>query len=441
MGLFGFIKHAWNTLIGYDPSDNRGNDASGIRYVDFGTSFYSRPDKVVIRGNEKTVVGAIYNRFAMDVASLNYKHIRTDENGKYIETLKTDLNRCLTINANEDQTARAFIKDVVLTALNNGDAYICPIIIDEKPRNNNLYDIQTMRIGTKVEEYPYHVKVRVYDIRRGEMVERVFPKNMVAVVENPLYAILNQPGSLAYRIIRKLSLMDMVDEQSGSGKLDLVVQLPYALKGKYLEEKAEQRKKDINKQLQDSKYGVAFVDATEKITQLNRPVENNLAKSYEILTSMLYSQLYINPTVLDGTATEQTMKNYFGQTIIPFAEAITESMTWKFVSELARSRGQKIEYFQDPFKNVTTSAMADIADKFTRNEIMSSNEVRQKLGLLPVNDPKADELRNKNLNPTEGMSYANTNETSSEPPMMDFTNKTKPVDEMTFEELIAMKKS
>ena len=354
----------------------------------------------------------------MDCASINIQHVQLDENGRYIETRKSGLNNCLTLSANVDQTGRALIQDAVLTMLDNGCVALVPVDTTINPDISDSYDILTMRTGKIVEWFPKHVRVSVYNEEKGKREDIIVPKSTIAIVENPLYAVVNEPSSTMQRLIRKLVLLDAIDEQSGSGKLDLIIQLPYVIKTPARKAQAEERRKDIEMQLSGSKYGIAYTDGTEHITQLNRPVENNLMKQIEFLTSMLYSQLGITQTILDGTADEKTMLNYYNRTIEPIVSAIIDEMKRKFLTKTARSQLQSIMMFRDPFKLVPVTEIATIADTFTRNEIMSSNEVRQIIGMKPSSDPKADELRNKNLNKTE----ANIQTKSADEPPADEVN-------------------
>lgn len=408
MGLLDRLQHAWNAFKGYDPIDNY---VPRITYENLGQSFYYRPDRTVLHSDvQKSIVGAIYNRIAIDCASVMIKHVRLDNiNERYANTIKSPLNECLTLEANKDQTAKAFIRDVVLSMFEEGNIAVVPIDTDVNPNDNGSFDIYTMRVGKIVCWYPDDVRLKVYNDRTGNMVEITMKKEKVAIIENPLFAIMNEPGSVAQRLIRKLALLDVIDEQSGSGKLDLIVQLPYTVKTDARKKVAENRSVELESQLRSSKYGVAYIDGTEKITQLNRPVENNVMKSVEYLTSMLYSQLGVDESILKGTADEKTMLNYLNRSVMPVLDAITDEYKRKFLTKTARSQGQTIMYFNEPFKLVPISSIADIADKFTRNAIMSSNEMRQVIGLAPVNDPRADELSNKNLNQAEGQTFPTTN--------------------------------
>lgn len=384
------MKHAWNAFF------NRGPTASNL---DIGPSYYYKPDRVRFsRGNERSIVTSVYNRIALDAAAINIQHVRLDDNGRFIETIDSGLNSCLNLSANLDQTGRAFVQDVVMSMLDEGCVALVPVDTSFNPDITNSYDILTMRTGKIVEWYPNHIKVSVYNEKTGKREEIIVPKNTVSIIENPLYAVINEPNSTMQRLVRKLNLLDAIDEQSGSGKLDLIIQLPYVIKSEARKKQAEDRRQDIESQLSGSKYGIAYTDGTERITQLNRPVENNLMKQIEFLTSMLYSQLGLTQSILDGTADEQTMLNYYNRTIEPIMSAIIDEMKRKFLTKTARSQKQSIMMFREPFKLVPVANLADIADKFTRNEILSSNEVRSLIGFKPVDDSRADELRNKNIN-------------------------------------------
>lgn len=382
------LKHAWNAFTGTDYTT----------YQDVGPGYSFRPDRIrLTRGNERSIITSVYNRIALDVAALNVQHIRLDENGRFLSVIQDGLNTCLTVEANIDQTARAFIQDIVVSMLDEGCVAIVPVDTTYDPSVTGSYDIQTMRVGKILDWYPQHVRVRLYNERTGTKENILVPKSTVAIVENPLYAVVNEPNSTMQRLIRKLNLLDVIDEQSGSGKLDLIIQLPYVIKTEARRQQAENRRKDIEAQLSGTKYGIAYADGTERITQLNRSVNNNLMSQIEYLTSMLYSQLGITQSILDGTADEKTMLNYNNRTIEPIISAIVDEMKRKFLTKTARSQSQSISFFRDPFKLVPVNDIAEIADKFTRNEIMTSNEIRQVIGMKPSDDPRADELRNKNL--------------------------------------------
>lgn len=383
------LKHAWNAFFNKDPTPTNWDRGSAYAY---------RPDRPrLTRGNERSIVTAVYNRIALDVSALIMKHCYLDVNGRYSKDADSKLNRCLTIEANIDQTARAFKQDIVMSMLDEGCVAVVPVDTTFNPKVTGSYDIDTMRTGKILEWRPDAIKVRVYNEQTGEKEDIVVPKSVAAIIENPLYAVINEPNSTMQRLIRKLNLLDAIDEQSGSGKLDLIIQLPYIIKTDARRQQAEQRRKDIEMQLSGSKYGIAYTDGTERITQLNRPIENNLMKQIEYLTSMLFSQLGITQSILDGSADEKTMLNYNNRTVEPIASAIVDEMKRKFLTKTAISQNQTIMYFMDPFKLVPVSNLADIADKFTRNEILSSNEVRQIIGMKPSEDPKADQLINKNI--------------------------------------------
>ena len=395
LSLASRLKNAWNTFINNkDPTNYN---------VYMGSNYSHRPDRPrFTRGNERSIVTSVYNRIALDVAALDIRHCRQDEDGRFISIIDSELNRCLSLEANIDQTGRAFIQDVVMSMLDEGCVAIIPVDTTANPRLTDSYDILSMRTGKIIEWYPEKVRVRAYNDRTGNKEEILLPKRTVGIIENPLYAVINEPNSTMQRLIRKLNLLDSIDEQSGSGKLDLIIQLPYIIKTEARRQQAENRRKDIETQLAGSKYGIAYTDGTERITQLNRPVENNLMKQIEYLTSMLYSQLGITQGVLDGTADEQTMLNYHTRAIEPIISAIVDEMKRKFLSKTARTQMQSISFFRDPFKLVPVNNIAEIADKFTRNEIMTSNEIRQVIGMKPSDDPKADKLVNSNISqPTD----------------------------------------
>lgn len=387
------LKHAWSAFNG-EP----------INYRDLGASYSYRADRPrMSRGNERSIVTSVYNRIALDVAAINIRHVKLDEDGRFISIIEDGLNNCLSLEANVDQTARSFIQDIVISMFDEGCIAVVPIDTTTDPSKSGAYDIKTMRVGRITDWYPYHVKVNVYNERSGRREDIVVSKRAVAIIENPLYAVINEPNSTMQRLIRKLNLLDVIDEQSGAGKLDLVIQLPYVIKTEARRLEAEKRRKDIENQLSGSKYGIAYTDGTEHITQLNRSVNNNLMSQIEYLTSMLYSQLGITQSILDGTADEKTMLNYNNRTIEPIISAIVDEMKRKFLTKTARTQLQSISFFVDPFKLVPVTEIAEIADKFTRNEIMTSNEIRQEIGMKPSKDPKADELRNKNLSaPSDG---------------------------------------
>ena len=388
------LKHAWNIFFNRDPT---------IDYRDKTGSYYYRADRVRFsRGNERSIITAIYNRIAMDAAAIDIRHVKLDENGRYLEDVDSRFNDCLTLEANVDQTARAFRHDCYMSLLDEGCMAIVPVDTTGNINTTDSYDILSFRTGKIVEWKSYYVKVKVYNERSGEKEDVWLPKRSIGIVENPFYAVMNEPSSTLQRLVRKLNLLDAIDEQSSSGKLDLIIQLPYVVKSDLKKTQAEQRRSDIENQLAGSKYGIAYIDGTEKVTQLNRPVENNLLKQIEYLTNMLYSQLSMNQSILDGTADAKTMLNYDNRTIEPIVAAVVNEMKRKFLTKTARTRGQSVMYFRDPFRLVPVDNMAEIADKFTRNEIMSKNEFRQILGMKPSDDPKADQLINSNISqPTE----------------------------------------
>ena len=389
------LKHAWNVFMNRDPT--------GMSYQVLGGGSSSRPDRVRLsRGNERSVVTSVYNRIAMDVAAIGVRHVRQDQNGRFLYEMESSLNHCLTVEANLDQTSRAFYQDMVMSMLDEGVVAVVPTVYTSSLREGNFYSISSLRTGKITEWFPNAVRVQLYNEQTGRKEEIIRPKNMVAIIENPLYAIINEPNSTMQRLIRKLNLLDLVDEQSSSGKLDLIVQLPYVIKTDARRDQAEKRRRDIEEQLSGSKYGIAYTDGTERITQLNRSVGNNLMSQIEYLTSMLYSQLGISQRVLDGTANDETMLNYYDRTIEPMLSAFVDEFKRKFLTQTARSQLQTISYFRDPFKLVPVNQLAEIADKFTRNEIVTSNEIRQIIGMKPSDDPKADELRNSNLRASEG---------------------------------------
>ena len=388
------LKHAWNAFV-----NNRDPTAS---YRDIGPGYSYRPDRPrLTRGNERSIITSVYNRIALDVAAIDIRHVKLDEDDRFSEIIDSGLNNCLALDANIDQTGRAFIQDAVMSMLDEGCVALVPIETTFNPQQTGSFDINTIRTGKVLDWYPKHVRVSVYNERSGKREEIVLPKDTIAIIENPLYAVMNEPNSTMQRLIRKLNLLDAIDEQSGSGKLDLIIQLPYVVKTEARRQQAEARRKDIEMQLAGSKYGIAYTDGTEKVTQLNRSVDNNLMKQIEYLTSMLYSQLGITQAVLEGTADEKTMLNYYSRTIEPIIAAIVDEMKRKFLTKTARTRRQSIAFFRDPFKLVPVDNIAEIADKFTRNEIMTSNEIRQKIGMKPSKDPKADKLINSNLNQPE----------------------------------------
>ena len=394
MNFIDRLQHAWNAFTSRDPTAN--NSYTYDNYS-IGPGYSYRPDRSrFTRGNERTIVTSIFNKIALDVANVNISHCKVDDNGRYIETIDSGLNNCLNLEANIDQTGRAFIQDIVQSMLDEGCIAIVPIETDLDPNVTGAYDIYSMRVGKIVEWYPAHVKVRVYNERTGNKEDVMFSKRTVAIIENPLYSVINEPNSTMQRLIRKLSLLDAVDEQSSSGKLDLIIQLPYTIKSETRRAQAEKRRNDIMEQIKGP-LGIAYTDSTEKIVQLNRPLENNLMKQIEYLTNMVWSQLGITQGILDGSANEQTMLNYYSRTIEPIIAAIVDEMKRKFLTKTARTKKQTIKFFRDPFKLVPINNIAEIADKFTRNEIMTSNEIRQIIGMKPSDDPKADQLINSNI--------------------------------------------
>lgn len=387
------LKHAWNVFRSRDPTSE---------FRDTGASYYNRPDRPrFTRGNERSITTSVLNRIALDASAIDILHVRLDNNGRFLEEINSGLNNCLTLSANTDQTGRAFKQDVVMSMLDEGCVAIVPTDTTMNPKATDSYDVETMRVGKIIQWRPQHVQVRLYNEQTGKKEEIWLPKKMVAIVENPLYAVMNEPNSTMQRLIHKLGLLDITDEQTASGKLDLIIQLPYVIKTDARRQQAENRRKDIEMQLAGSKYGIAYTDGTEKITQLNRSLENNLMKQVEYLTNQLYSQLGITQTILDGTADEKTMLNYYSRTIEPIVSAIADEMKRKFLTKTARTQNQSIEFFRNPFKLVPVNDIAEIADKFTRNEIMTSNEIRQIVGMKPSDNPKADELRNSNIAETK----------------------------------------
>ena len=401
------LKHAWNAFFNKDPTKG---------WRDIGPGFSYRPDRMHFsRGNERSIVTAVYNRIALDAASIDIRHVRLDENNRFVSEMNTGLNNCLSIEANIDQTGRAFIQDAVQSMLDEGCVALVPIDTDDDPEENNSYKIESIRTGRVIEWYPRKVKLYVYNDWSGRREELLRTKDSVGIVENPFFSVMNEPNSTMQRLIRKLNLLDMIDEKNNSGKLDLIIQLPYGARSQIRKQQAQERRSEIEEQLAGSKYGVAWIDAAERITQLNRPVENNLLAQIEYLTSMLYSQLGITQSILDGTADDKTMLNYYNRTIEPILSALTDEIKRKFLTPTARSQRQSIEYFRDPFKLAPVSDIAEIADKFTRNAIMTSNEIRQVVGMKPSSDPDADVLRNKNLNQSaEDIKKQNNTQTTEE---------------------------
>jgi len=385
------LKHGWNAFKNKEPAADYKQD--------IGPGYYRRPDRVSISSSTtQSIVGALYNRIAIDVAAVTISHVRLDDNKRYLEDMDSSINYALTTEANIDQTGRALIQDVIMSMFDEGCIAVIPVDTTFDPTKSDSYDIQTLRVARILDWYPEHIKVELYNQRTGLREPIVVEKRVAAIIENPLFQVMNEPNSTLKRLIRKLNILDSIDEQSGSGKLDIIIQLPYVIKTQARRDQAENRRKDIEMQLSGSKYGIAYADGTEKITQLNRPAENNLMGQITYLTSMLYNQLGLTEAVFDGTADEKTMLNYYNRTVNPCLTAITDEMKRKYLTKTARSQGQSITYFSDPFRLVPVTELANIADKFTRNEVLSSNEMRGIIGFKPSVDPKADELRNKNLN-------------------------------------------
>lgn len=388
MNIGSRLKHAWNAFLNRDPP--------GSRYYGGGYSY--RPDRMRFsRGSERTIINAIYNRIALDAASITINHVKLDENNRFDSIIDSGLNYCLNTEANADQTGRGLIQDIVMTFLEEGVAAVVPEKTNFDPRYSNSYEIYSMRVGVPVEWYPNHVRVRLFNELTGQKEEITFPKKMMALIENPFYAVMNAPNSTMQQLVRKLALLDVVDEQAGSGKLDMIIQLPYVIKSPARREQAEQRRADIEQQLSGSKYGIAYTDGTERIVQLNRSLENNILKSIEYLTNMVYSQLGVTQEILNGTADEKTMNNYMNRIIEPVISAIADEFKRKFLTKTARTQGQSIMFFRDPFRLAPVSMIAEMADKFTRNEIMTPNEFRQVIGMKPSKDPKSDQLANRNI--------------------------------------------
>ncbi len=393
MNIGSRLKHAWNAFLNRDPP--------GSRYYGGGYSY--RPDRMRFsRGSERTIINAIYNRIALDAASITINHVKLDENNRFDSIIDSGLNYCLNTEANADQTGRGLIQDIVMTFLEEGVAAVVPEKTNFDPRYSNSYEIYSMRVGVPVEWYPNHVRVQLFNELTGQKEEITFPKKMVALIENPFYAVMNAPNSTMQQLVRKLALLDVVDEQAGSGKLDMIIQLPYVIKSQARRDQAEQRRAEIEKQLSGSKYGIAYTDGTERIVQLNRSLENNILKSIEYLTNMVYSQLGVTQEILNGTADEKTMNNYMNRIIEPVVSAIADEFKRKFLTKTARTQGQSIMFFRDPFRLAPVSMIAEMADKFTRNEIMTPNEFRQVIGMKPSKDPKSDQLANRNIAAANG---------------------------------------
>ena len=410
MGFMDRIQRGWNAFRNRDPT---------MDFIDSGNTYYYRPDRPrFTRRNERTIMTSVLNRIALDASAIDIMHVRLDENGRFLETMDSGLNNCLTLSANADQTGRSLKQDIIMSMLDEGCVALVPVDTSTDPNKTDSYEIETMRVGKIIQWRPQHVQIRLYNEQTGKKDEIWLPKRSVAIIENPLYAVMNEPNSTMQRLIRKLALLDVTDEQTASGKLDLIIQLPYVVKTEARRQQAETRRKDIEMQLAGSKYGIAYTDGTEKITQLNRSVENNLMKQVEYLTNQLYSQLGITQTILDGTADDKTMLNYYNRTIEPIVAAIVDEMKRKFLTKTARTQHQSIQFFRDPFRLVPVNDIAEIADKFTRNEIMTSNEIRQIVGMKPSDDPKADELRNSNISQSkediQQVNPASSNETSKE---------------------------
>ena len=392
VNLISRLKHSWNAFMNRDPTYD---------YINTGHGYSSRPDRPrFTRGNERTIVTAIYNRIALDVASINISHCKVDNNGRFIETINSSLNKCLNLEANLDQTGRAFVQDIVMSMLDEGSVAIVPVETDISPSKTESYKIFSMRTGKIMEWYPNHVKVRLYDERDGEKKDIKIEKKSVAIIENPLYAVINEHNSTMQRLMRKLALLDSMDERMSTGKLDMIIQLPYVIKSETRRKEAERRRKELEEQMSGSTYGIGYIDGTERIVQLNRSLDNNLVKQVEQLTSQLYSQLGITQAILDSSASEEEMLNYYSRTIEPIISAIVDEMKRKFLTKTARTQNQTIKFFRDPFRLVPLSKLAEIAGTFTQNEIITANEVRQIIGMKPSDDPKADQLVNSNINQT-----------------------------------------
>ena len=392
VNLISRLKHSWNAFMNRDPTYD---------YINTGPGYSSRPDRPrFTRGNERTIVTAIYNRIALDVASINISHCKVDNNGRFIETINSSLNKCLNLEANLDQTGRAFVQDIVMSMLDEGSVAIVPVETDISPSKTESYKILSMRTGKIMQWYPNHVKVRLYDERYGEKKDIKLEKKSVAIIENPLYAVINEHNSTMQRLMRKLALLDSMDERMSTGKLDMIIQLPYVIKSETRRKEAERRRKELEEQMSGSTYGIGYIDGTERIVQLNRSLDNNLVKQVEQLTSQLYSQLGITQAILDSSASEEEMLNYYSRTIEPIISAIVDEMKRKFLTKTARTQNQTIKFFRDPFRLVPLSKLAEIAGTFTQNEIITANEVRQIIGMKPSDDPKADQLVNSNINQT-----------------------------------------
>lgn len=406
MSFLDRITRGWNAFM----SNKDPTDPPRYSSMETGISYGYRPDRIRLsRGNERSMITAILNRIAMDVAAVDIRHVQLDDNKRFLEERDSNLNECLSLDANADQTGRALVHDMVLSMFDEGCVAVVPVDTDRDPIDQNSYDILSMRTAKILAWYPRHVRVRLYNERRGVYEEIVLPKKMISIIENPLFAVMNEHNSTMQRLIRKMNLLDYIDEQSGAGKLDLIIQLPYVIKSDARRQQAEMRRKDIENQLASSQYGIAYTDGTEHITQLNRSVDNQLLKQIEYYQAMLYSQLGITAEIMNGTADSNTLNNYYNRTIEPILAAITDEMRRKFLTKTARTQGQSIEFFRDPFKLIPVNDMAELADKFTRNEIMTSNEIRQVVGMKPSKDPHADELRNANLSQAKGEEQVDIN--------------------------------
>lgn len=402
MSLKDRLQHGWNAFLGRDGP---------INYMEYGEAYYTRPDRVrFTRGNERSIINAVYTRIAVDAASINIRHVRTDDEDRFKEEIKDGLNECLSLEANKDQTGRAFIQDAVMSMLDEGCIAIVPVDTTANIKTMS-FDINSMRVGKVIQWYPDYVKIRLYNDRTGKTQEIMLPKKSVSIIENPFYSVMNEPSSTAARLIRKLNLLDTIDEHNSTGKLDMIIQLPYIIKTPARRKQAENRRKDIEMQLSSSKYGIAYTDGTEKITQLNRAIDNNMIENVEYFTNMLYSQLGITQSIMDGTADEKVMQNYYTRTIEPIVSAIADEMKRKFLTKTARTQGQSIMFFRNPFKLMPITDFAELADKLTRNCVATSNEIRQAIGMKPVDDPQADQLINNNLSqPKEALEEAETEE-------------------------------
>lgn len=396
------LKHAWNAFMNKDPTMD-------TYKADIGPGYGQKPDRLYLRPvSEKSILNTIINRFSVDCASINMKHVRLDEQGRYLETINSPLNNCLTVEANVDQTGRALLQDIVMSMLDEGVVAVVPTDTDRDPEKGS-FDILELRVGRIIQWYPNHVQIRLYNEQTGQREDRTFEKSCVAIIENPFYQIMNAPNSTGARLRRKLALLDTVDEQNASKKFNMIIQLPYTVKNETRRKEAEKRRSEMEKQLAESKYGVAYMDGTEKVTQLNRPLETGLQDQVKYLTELLFTQFGVTPEILNGTASSDAMTNYYNRIIEPIMTAISEEFVRKFLSQTARTQKQSVQFFRDPFKLVPVDKMADLADKFTRNEILTSNEVRQIVGMLPSQDPSADELRNKNISASDNEQHLDIN--------------------------------